>query len=134
MNYSEKLKDPRWQKKRLEIMQRDNFKCAYCEDPETTLSVHHLIYLKNADPWDYPNNLLYTLCPNCHELIKDVDFAGELVKYILDKPNPKFLKMIIDDPIKWVINFANNGYSSFKEYYKEYLEWYKWMEKNHKNG
>jgi len=27
LTYSEKLKDPRWQKKRLEILSRDNFTC-----------------------------------------------------------------------------------------------------------
>ena len=32
MGYSEKLKDPRWQKKRLEILERDNFRCQYCGD------------------------------------------------------------------------------------------------------
>ena len=26
-DYVEKLKDPRWQRKRLEIMQRDGFRC-----------------------------------------------------------------------------------------------------------
>ena len=32
MNYSEQLKSPKWQKKRLEIMQRDKFTCQLCGD------------------------------------------------------------------------------------------------------
>ncbi len=42
MKYSEKLKDPRWQKKRLEIFQRDEFHCQQCGDGENTLCVHYL--------------------------------------------------------------------------------------------
>lgn len=29
-SYAEKFKDPRWQKKRLKIMERDNWKCCEC--------------------------------------------------------------------------------------------------------
>jgi hypothetical protein len=68
MNYSEKLKDPRWQKKRLEILQRDEWKCSYCEDEKTMLQVHHLRYKLHAQPWDYDNQDLITLCKPCHEM------------------------------------------------------------------
>lgn len=64
--YSEKLKDPRWQKKRLEILDRDNWTCQSCFDTESTLHVHHLEYRQGNDPWDYTNNLLCTLCESCH--------------------------------------------------------------------
>jgi hypothetical protein len=65
-SYSEKLKDPRWQRKRLEIMQRDEFRCVQCKDAESTLNVHHVYYRRGRDPWDYPNYLLVTLCEDCH--------------------------------------------------------------------
>lgn len=65
--YSQKLKDPRWQKKRLEIFERDGWNCQICHDSESTLVVHHRDYLPNTDPWDYPDDLLVTLCENCHE-------------------------------------------------------------------
>lgn len=65
--YSQKLKDPRWQKKRLEIFERDEWKCQICHDSESTLVVHHRDYLPNTDPWDYPDHLLVTLCEDCHE-------------------------------------------------------------------
>ena len=64
--YSDKLKDPRWQKKRLEIMQRDEFMCQCCYDTESMLTVHHKYYIHGKDPWDYPDELLITLCNNCH--------------------------------------------------------------------
>lgn len=65
--YAEKLRDPRWQKKRLEIMQRDEFTCQACDSKEKTLNVHHCYYKKGADPWDYENESLVTLCEECHE-------------------------------------------------------------------
>lgn len=65
--YAQKLKDPRWQKKRLEILERDNWSCQICHDSDSTLVVHHRKYLPNIDPWDYPNDLLVTLCEGHHE-------------------------------------------------------------------
>lgn len=66
--YSEKLKDPRWQRKRLEIMERDNFTCTECGDNKNTLNVHHWNYSK--EPWDAKNEDLSTVCRSCHELIE----------------------------------------------------------------
>jgi hypothetical protein len=65
--YSEKLKDPKWQRKRLEILDRDNFTCQICEDTEKTLHVHHKYYKKGAEPWEYENESLVSLCWECHE-------------------------------------------------------------------
>jgi hypothetical protein len=68
--YSDLLKDPRWQKKRLEIMQRDDFTCQLCLDKETTLNIHHKRYNKARNPWEYDNDVLLTVCEDCHNLIK----------------------------------------------------------------
>ena len=65
MSYSELLKDPRWQKKRLEILDRDNFTCTVCGDSRETLHVHHKRY--SGSPWDSSNEDLSTLCRWCHE-------------------------------------------------------------------
>ena len=60
-------KDPRWQKKRLKIMERDNFMCYSCQDNGNTLNVHHAVpYRKNTKPWEYEDDELITLCENCH--------------------------------------------------------------------
>ena len=71
-SYSDLLKDPRWQKKKTEILKRDKFTCKLCGDTKTTLHVHHKEYIKGNDPWDYPNNLLVTLCAHCHEEIEKI--------------------------------------------------------------
>jgi len=66
-DYIERLKNPKWQKLRLDVMQRDNFMCIACGDRESTLNVHHKYYKKNFEPWDYPKESLVTLCQQCHE-------------------------------------------------------------------
>ena len=38
--YTEKFKDPRWQKKRLEILEREKWMCEDCEDKTTQLHIH----------------------------------------------------------------------------------------------
>src|SRR5690242_19093909 len=75
--YSEKLKDPRWQKRRLEVLNRDNFSCYWCGDKESTLHVHHEMYL-GKDPWDTPEECLTSLCDDCH-------FTGHLPITQLEK-------------------------------------------------
>jgi hypothetical protein len=69
--YFEKLKDPRWQRKRLEIMQRDDFKCRTCNSETKTLNVHHIRYFKGREPWDYRDWYLVTLCEDCHKKAED---------------------------------------------------------------
>ena len=66
-SYSEKLKDPRWQRRRLEIMQRDNFTCSGCASTTKTLHVHHSNGYRNIEPWEYGDNELKTLCEDCHD-------------------------------------------------------------------
>lgn len=66
-SYYELLKHPKWQEKRLKIMERFGFQCENCGEKEVTLNVHHGYYEKGLSPWDYPDNSLYSLCENCHE-------------------------------------------------------------------
>jgi len=61
-----KYSDPRWQKKRLEVMQRDGFECLHCGNNKATLNVHHCFYVAGRDPWEYENECLQTLCEECH--------------------------------------------------------------------
>ncbi len=65
--YSQKLRDPRWQKQRLRILERDEFTCQHCFDSESTLNVHHKDYVYGKDPWDYPDEWLVTFCETCHQ-------------------------------------------------------------------
>jgi hypothetical protein len=78
--YFEKLKDPRWQRKRLEIMERDDFTCVSCGNKEKTLNVHHKTYRKGAEPWDYEDGNFMTLCEPCHE--QSHEFIDEIKQNI----------------------------------------------------
>lgn len=64
--YSELLKSPLWQKKRLEILSRDNWQCYACHDEDEMLVVHHKYYDKEKMPWEYKNSAYITLCNTCH--------------------------------------------------------------------
>ena len=64
--YADKLKDPRWQRKRLEVFERDNWACQHCTATDRTLAIHHKIYMPGFDPWDYSLDDLVTLCEYCH--------------------------------------------------------------------
>lgn len=68
MNYSDELKDPRWQRKRLEKMQAADWKCEICGDGKKTLHVHHTNYYDGLNPWEYGINHLECLCEHCHAL------------------------------------------------------------------
>jgi len=65
--YAALLRDPRWQRRRLEIMSRDNFACRDCGNDEETLNVHHLYYRSSFAPWEYSDSALVTWCEPCHE-------------------------------------------------------------------
>lgn len=64
-SYKEKLRDPRWQRKKNSILERDNYTCQSCKSTTKTLEVHHLQYIY-PDPWDITDDLLITLCSDCH--------------------------------------------------------------------
>lgn len=89
MTYKEKLLDPRWQRKRLEILQRDNFTCQSCGDEKSTLHIHHKRYLRGREPWDVPNDILITLCEFCHE--KEKDEMEEYTPILIEQIKDKFL-------------------------------------------
>lgn len=72
MTYTEKLKDPRWQRKRLEVMQRDNFTCRDCGSSDQSLQIHHCGY-RGDGPWAAPTHLLLTLCGDCHTARQDIE-------------------------------------------------------------
>jgi hypothetical protein len=61
-----KYKNPRWQKKRLEVMNASGYECESCGDKDSTLNVHHKYYVNGRDPWEYDLNELECLCASCH--------------------------------------------------------------------
>jgi hypothetical protein len=138
--YSDKLKDPRWQKKRLEILQRDNWECQRCEDKKSTLHVHHRRYIPGRDPWDYPEETLVTLCEDCHEeesasinetcsdliaMIRDKFYSNEV--YILaDAFHLLEVENLHSHAVAEMIHWVLSDPEVFKEMNSRYLDvWYK---------
>jgi len=68
MNYIDQIKSGNWQRKRLEIFQRDKFQCRVCGE-ETNIQVHHLYYIPNMSIWEYDNEAMVTVCKYHHELL-----------------------------------------------------------------
>lgn len=85
--YSEKLKDPRWQRMRLKILERDLWKCRWCGAADKTLHVHHTYYERGKEPWEYPPESLLTLCEDCHQFEYESRKEAEdsLLKYLRER-------------------------------------------------
>jgi hypothetical protein len=84
VKYSEQLRDPRWQRKRLETMQRDDWKCCRCSRGDVTLNVHHREYINGRMPWEYELEMLETLCEPCHNRHHELgDMSDDLAARIL---------------------------------------------------
>jgi hypothetical protein len=102
-SYSEKLKHPKWQRKRLEVMQRDDFKCRLCRDDETMLHVHHLSY--EGEPWEVCDDELITLCHHCHE---QVELLKKDHEYIFFDDLDIIKIMYDDDSYLFFIRYCSN--------------------------
>jgi hypothetical protein len=102
--YSEKLKDPRWQKKRLEVLQRDNFTCLLCGDNETELHVHHKEYLNGHQPWGYELTNFATYCKHCHSA---VEYISARHQYEFVKGNKRITG--IEDIVMLLILLVKDG-------------------------
>ena len=123
MNYSEQLKSPMWQKKRLKIMERDNFSCSCCKSNHKQLNVHHYKYKPFKMAWEYEDNMLTTLCDDCHKLIHSVQDSFNvdylIIKDVCIKNNAccEMLDYMIDFG-----NSLNHYYHSLEDLLFDYIE------------
>ncbi len=94
-SYSEKLTNPKWQKKRLEILSRDKFTCQLCSDTDTMLHVHHKSYTKGAEPWEYEDSNFISLCKYCHRDVEEFKRHNYIVLAIDRAYREDFQKHIV---------------------------------------
>lgn len=83
--YSDKLKNPKWQKKRLEILNLHGFKCEKCGCEEKELHVYHRFYLKGREVWQYDNDVFQVLCCDCHEKEHEKEEKTTIIEVIPEK-------------------------------------------------
>ena len=138
--YSEKLKDPRWQKKRLEVLEARGWECELCQETKKTLHVHHDHY--RGDPWDVPEIALFVLCEDCHSLIhkykvKAIDYSDALnccgfdeFRRIMEK---NIKNMGIDKRInkEEIYALCISSFAQYEEHQRQ--EWLKEREKDANN-
>jgi len=129
--YAEKLRDPRWQRKRLEVLQRDDWTCQRCWSKDRTLNVHHKTYLRGHEPWEYDAALLLTLCEDCHPIqqvdnkealeefltafyttVKDAVYLKALASICTSAGEYSASEIICD--VDWLIRFAPSFFADFK--------------------
>lgn len=109
-DYKKQYLDPRWQRKRLFILERDDWRCQCCYSKENTLNVHHRIYINDKDLWDYPDNLLITLCVDCHKSEKE-DMQKSLSELNLQMKK----KFLSDEVMDIAIGIKEIGLDNFSE-------------------
>ena len=100
MKYEDLLKDPRWQKRRLEIMQRDNFTCQHCGNglnDGVPLNVHHIRYRRNLMPWEHDDADLTTLCEKCHKEEHSVETKTTSNLYKVGKGKLAFFRNLLKE-------------------------------------
>ncbi len=108
--YQTKISSKPWQDRSHQIKTRDNLKCqAYnCTTPKSILQVHHLDYLNITNPWDYPDDMLITLCEDCH--------AKENNRYKLESALFTALKMngfLVGDIVALTTALYTAGFSKY---------------------
>lgn len=101
--YAELLRDPRWKSKRQEILERDGHKCRECLRDDEVLHVHHVMYRGYIDPWDYPNEMLITLCQTCHKKEEELK-ADDLYAKVAELGVTRNHMMILADHIAFFMD------------------------------
>lgn len=107
-------KHPKWQKRRLEILNIYGFKCCSCHEENITLHVHHKWYNKGSKVWEYEDECFLVLCESCHENWHSMkkDFMAGLVDTLIrggwDVWDIDYLEILtFNGQGKDIVNFIN---------------------------
>ena len=97
MTYSDMLRDPRWQKKRLRIFERDDFQCQDCGYKDKPLQVHHIRYTPKSPPWDTDDDFLITVCDKCHKERQKMEaLVNSEIARLMRHMSPSDMKIFMD--------------------------------------
>lgn len=94
MTYEDQLKHPLWQKRKGEILLRDNHACRSCGRKDITLHAHHLLYIPGTFLWDYKDDALITYCEICHNSEHLIGNTLRSVLLDLIRDNPLLIHLV----------------------------------------
>lgn len=78
------------------------------------LNVHHKVYFRNRDIWDYQDDQLITLCENCHHYIHSLD---NIMIPIVKEDENKHVKLVgIKPPIPYNKCLDHTDLSTFRPF------------------
>jgi hypothetical protein len=72
-SFTQKFHDPRWIKKRTELLHAYDFTCVKCGAANGHALVHRIKHVPHLDPWNYPDHLLQVLCRDCQKITILID-------------------------------------------------------------
>lgn len=126
--YQKQLADPKWQRKRLEIFNRDNFHCTICDDDTVELHVHHKKYERDKKAHEYDDSNFVSLCAHCHKLLTYYQIDLDVSKMIAFRSSSEKMYFVFqkeDQRLNAITyNFSEDVFyqsSSFFESHIEYL-------------
>ena len=104
-NYS----DPRWLRKRADVVERDQ-KCAICgRGWGIELVPQHKAIIRGREFWDYPTDLLVTVCAPCDKRSPEAQIFNteeEALEYFKPKTEiPKQLELNLEEKKKGVTGY-----------------------------
>lgn len=100
MTYAEKLRDPRWQRRKSEVQRKADFTCEDCGSKTATLEVHHCLYIIGREPWEYDDDLLMLVCRECHPRRQELeDQARYAIALTMRRMSIYDLERFVLDPI-----------------------------------
>ena len=111
------------------------------------LNVHHKIYYRNRNLWDYPDDCLVTLCEDCHHYVHSLNDIGIPIveehsdgkTTLIGKTHPKQYQPILDhtdlgtfhplalvEENRWGLGLKGQDLIDYKRAEKENKQWFEY--------
>ena len=111
------------------------------------LNVHHTIYYRNRNLWDYPDDCLVTLCEDCHHYVHSLNDIGIPIveehsdgkTTLIGKTRPKQYQPILDhtdlgtfhplalvEENRWGLGLKGQDLIDYKRAEKENKQWFEY--------
>jgi len=68
-DFADKFEDPRWKRKRDDLLSRRNYECEDCGELHRDAQVHICYYTKGRKLWEYPDRAYKCYCPR-HRIMR----------------------------------------------------------------